>query len=82
MASVANLMVRNAIRGALDPPPGVTANFVNPVDGRRVHLVTSIAAPIAAGLFFLLRFYTRVFITRTLGWDDCETHPVACELFY
>ncbi len=59
------------IEGALAPPAGVTPNFENPVTRRHRVVVASIICPIISGAFFTLRMYTRVHITRRLGWDDC-----------
>ena len=67
-----DLWTRDAVRGVVPPPPGVTPNFDHPVSRRRVHAVTAIASPLVAGPFFLLRMYSRIWITRTFGWDDCE----------
>ncbi|APA11311.1 hypothetical protein sscle_07g060810 [Sclerotinia sclerotiorum 1980 UF-70] len=52
------------------PPPGVISNFVNPPS--RATLVISICS-IALGLMwliFLLRIYSKTFISHSLGWDD------------
>lgn len=27
-------------------------------------------------LLFLLRIYSRMFVTRSLGWDDCKSHSL------
>ncbi len=61
--------------GLVPPPPGVIPNFNNPesVYGRvmTAELITlGIALP-----FVLMRIYTRLFITRAVGWDDCKTAP-------
>ncbi|KAI9755494.1 MAG: hypothetical protein M1815_004907 [Lichina confinis] len=68
---IMRLMAREEeIRPAKPPPPGVTSNFVDPVSRADIHAWVSIISPIVAGIFFLLRMYTRIFITRVLGWDD------------
>ena len=59
----------------LEPPPGVTPNFVNPHS-----LATTLIA--VNGVFVALmlialsiRIYTKGMILRSLGWDDCwSTH--------
>ena len=50
---------------------------LNHRDTSRAHaiVVTSIAAPIIAFLFVLLRVWTRVFVSRSVGWDDCLPAP-------
>lgn len=42
-------------------------------DTSRVHaiIVTCVVAPIIASLFVLLRVWTRFFVSRLMGWDDC-----------
>lgn len=53
----------------IPPPPGVVSNLENPVshgDFRPIYLFFSIIG----GLFVLMRLYTRVFISRSVGTDD------------
>ena len=42
-------------------------------DTSRVHaiIMTCVVAPIIASLFVLLRVWTRFFVSRLIGWDDC-----------
>ncbi len=58
------------ITPAMQPPPGFTSNFVDPETRSYLVKTAAIISPIISGLFLTLRLYTRVFITRTLGWDD------------
>ncbi|KAI9794021.1 MAG: hypothetical protein M1816_006646 [Peltula sp. TS41687] len=55
---------------ALKPPPGVTPNFVDPPTLRPYLIGTAVACGSVSGLFVLLRMYTKVFISRSFGWDD------------
>lgn len=56
---------------AMPPPPGVVPNFVNPVS-RGSYLITVNAVLLSiTTLFVLMRFYTRIFLARAIGWDDC-----------
>ena len=57
---------------SLQPPPGVTPNFINPpsianaiITVSRLFLVLMLAA-------VSMRIYTKGVIIRTLGWDDCK----------
>ena len=57
---------------ALPPPPGVVSNFENPPSE-----ATSIITVTAVFLAFMLamvmmRIYTKGWIIRSLGWDDCK----------
>ena len=55
---------------ALNPPPGVTSNFINPPDkGPAVAAVASIFAGLAFSLV-LVRIYCKCFIHRKWTWDD------------
>lgn len=76
------LVLRDAHgRGAIPPPPGVIPNFEHPVSRKKDVVISAIVCPIIAGLFFALRLYTRIHITRTLGWDDCKLRWVALGLY-
>jgi hypothetical protein len=57
---------------ALPPPPGVTANFVNPPS--IAWQITAFSLPFsgAATIFVALRLYARAHILRFLGLDDRE----------
>lgn len=36
-------------------------------------VIACIVAPLIASLFVLVRVWTRVFVRRAAGWDDCMT---------
>lgn len=57
---------------ALQPPVGVESNFVDPED--RGYVLNSVATVLFCIMvfFFANRVYTRLFIVRKLGWDDCK----------
>lgn len=57
---------------AMAPPPGVIPNFKNP-ESKAYESITTTAVCVSLMMpFFALRIYSRVFVTRSLGWDDCE----------
>ena len=65
---------------ALQPPPGVVPNFVNPENQNRPLLVT---ASLELGLmivFVLNRFYSKSFLVRKYSWDDCQSSLALSEL--
>ena len=55
----------------LQPPPGVVPNFVNPES--RAH-ATIVGNGVATGImmvFVITRMYTKLFISKAFGWEDC-----------
>lgn len=57
---------------ALNPPPGLTSNLVNPPDkGPAVAAVASVFAGLAFALV-LVRIYSKCFIFQKWTWDDGE----------
>lgn len=58
----------------VSPPPGVVPNFVDPPSFAYLpRIFIYICLPIMI-IFLVLRLYTRFFITRNPGWDDCKLH--------
>ena len=58
-------------RPALDAPPGITSNLIDPPSQGYMTIILmttflSLTTPIV-----LIRIYTRHFINRCLWWDDC-----------
>jgi hypothetical protein len=81
--SVQPVMAPNsaAIVGLVSPPPGVTPNFAHPESrGYRITLTLIVCLVLCTGVV-LLRLYTRYFITRMVGADDCK-YPNSREKFY
>ena len=66
---------RPGIVGGLQPPPGITPNFVNPrsIEGTIAALV--VVCVVTTTISTLLRMYTRVFIAKNHGMDDCKSGP-------
>ena len=58
--------------GALPPPPGVNADFVDPPN--QTGSTTALHANCLTLITFcvVIRIYTRHFINHKLGWDDCK----------
>lgn len=56
----------------MKPPPGMTSNFINPSSiGNAIIIVNVIFVTLMFG-FVTLRIYTKGFLSRSLGLDDCE----------
>ena len=58
--------------GALPAPPGVEPNFIDPLNQNLAHDILHAVGLSVVSVFFVIRLYTRYFIIRRLGWDDCE----------
>lgn len=56
---------------AADPPPGITPNFDAPNPNGIVFVVIGISGLILATIITALRLWTKGFLLRTSGWDDC-----------
>ncbi|KAF7929221.1 uncharacterized protein EAE98_005140 [Botrytis deweyae] len=65
-----NLFGRQAIEGALPPPPGVTPNFVNPPSIAKYNVLCQAVCVPVVTVFVVIRLYTRVFIHRKTTGDD------------
>jgi hypothetical protein len=58
---------------ALQPPPGVTSNFLNPVKNRiGCRLAVYITLPMAI-ISLIMRIYTRARVSGGVGADDCKS---------
>ena len=54
----------------LPPPAGVTSNFINPQSQALMVIVTSVLCLVLIILISLLRFYTNLWIKKSLKADD------------
>ena len=57
---------------ALDPPPGITSNFLDPVNRANITVIPCAGIVAVMILFVFLRMYTKIYITHSTGWDDCK----------
>ena len=53
------------------PPPGITSNFINPVTRGPALVISSAISITLMVLSVTVRFYTKLYIKKTWGWDDC-----------
>jgi hypothetical protein len=60
---------------AMAPPPGVTPNFVNGESLLTIAVVTVGLCMFSITLALVLRLFTKIFIAKSMGWDDCECSP-------
>jgi hypothetical protein len=56
---------------AATPPDGITPNFVNPPSVGYQQTTTNIVVLVIMIIVVLLRLYTRIFIVKSFGYDDC-----------
>ena len=55
---------------ALAPPHGIIPNFVDPESRAHAVLVGSGILTALTIIVVVLRFYTRIFVTKIVGWED------------
>lgn len=59
---------------AIKPPPGITPNFENP-ETKAPQLISVVVGFLTVTSFFvLLRVYTRIYISKAFGIDDCKAY--------
>jgi hypothetical protein len=56
---------------AATPPDGITPNFVDPPSVGYQQTTTNIVVLVIMIIVVLLRLYTRIFIVKSFGYDDC-----------
>ena len=64
-------LVREEFVAAGPPPPGVTPNFIDPVDQRPTINGVYSTLIILTLLFLFIRLYTNFVIKRSGGYDSC-----------
>ena len=58
---------------AAAPPSGIAPNFVNPENNYVYFVLTIVLTVTISTLALLMRIYTKNFIIRKVGWEDCTT---------
>ena len=58
---------------ALQPPLGVTPNFIDPENMQSIIIATLAVTLGAATLFTVIRMYTKAFILNTIALEDCSS---------
>ena len=58
---------------ALQPPPGVIPNFIDPENTQSIIIATLAVTLGAATLFTVIRMYTKAFILNTIALEDCSS---------
>lgn len=57
---------------ALKPPPGRIPNFDHPENFHASIIATTVVCLTLTTLLACARMYTKLVITKSHGWDDCE----------
>ena len=57
---------------ALEPPPGVIPDFVNPPSLAKTLIIVNVIFMVLMVIFVALRVYSKALVIRAMGWDDCE----------
>ena len=58
--------------GGLPPPAGIIPNFTDPYSISKVILAANIMFLTMTTVTTSIRCYTKLFVMRKLGWDDCQ----------
>ena len=64
--------IDNASMGALKPPPGVIPHFNDPGKQQTPHKAFAIIVIMLPTIFVGLRLWTKLRISKDMGWDDCK----------
>ena len=57
---------------AAEPPPGILPNFNDPSNLDKYLIVTCVFCVSFATVTLLLRMYTKVYLIRSIAYEDCE----------
>lgn len=67
---------------AMRPPPGVRPNLKNPsIHFFEERLLTMTLCLTFTTLFVMMRMYTKLFVIKSHGWEDCKLIFYMIELF-
>ena len=58
--------------GGLPPPAGIIPNFTDPYSISKAMLAANIVFLTMTTVTTSIRCYTKLFVMRKLGWDDCQ----------
>lgn len=63
---------------AMRPPPGVTPNLQDPtLHFAKERLLTMVLCLTFTAFFVLTRIYTKVWVIKSHGWEDCKSIVLA-----
>ena len=64
--------------GGLPPPAGVIPNFTNSYSITKVTVAAAIVFLALTTVTTSIRCYTKLFVVRKQGWDDCQFKHTYC----
>lgn len=88
MASPSNASTPESVQLLLNgpagtPPAGVTPNFDNPPNLNNTFLVGTLVLCLSfATVAVLIRLYTKLFLIRSVAYEDCKTYSSSYPKFY
>lgn len=59
--------------GALEPPPGVTPNFVDPFSLVKYDVFGQSMCLAVSTLMVGMRMYSKSHLIKSVGWEDCKS---------
>ena len=59
--------------GALEPPPGITPNFVDPISLKKYDICGQTVCLTISTLAVWMRMYSKLRLIKAVGWEDCES---------
>lgn len=65
---------------ALQPPAGLQSNFDDPQSRISLTVIPCAAIVGLMIIFVFMRMYTKVYILKSVGWDDCTLGSVSATL--
>ena len=68
-----NVLANSSDYPGMFPPPGDIPNFDNPYSRGETYTAVATAIIVAMFIFVTCKLYTKSFIARKLGWDDCKS---------
>lgn len=73
-SSIATQLQREALLNgpALQPPAGTISDFQKPPGLENFFLATIVLSFVLPSVALLLRIYTKHFLLRSIGYDDCK----------
>ena len=74
MPSLPPINIEALLNGpGLAPPHGVIPNFIHPSGQQGVIIAANAICVAIATISLLIRMYTKVFLVKRYGWEDCES---------
>lgn len=59
--------------GAIEPPPGITPNFVDPTSMRKYDVFGQSVCLAVSTMLVWMRMYSKLRLIKSVGWEDCKS---------